>query len=67
MTKKTKKVNLCKDCKYIVNRRWCGKVVDLVDESPKFMCYQHRDDWWLHMYMNNTCGKSGRWFEAKDA
>lgn len=69
-------IKLCKDCKHYIpeyNRcNYCRAnnigIIDMItgEFSPLWIyCSTHREDSWIYARFNKTCGKEGRFWEAK--
>lgn len=69
-------MKLCKDCKYSNNSQeyaYCqrtikpkiSQVTGLVDTSNKWYCDLSRSCSWLEVLLFKTCGKHGKYWEAK--
>jgi len=71
-------MKFCRDCKWNKKQifgecEYCNAPknikYDIVSGDQYFQipgCHEHRTDGWLKARRYNTCGKEGRWWEAKE-
>lgn len=64
-------MKLCKDCLYYLGNDDCVKQPNIVTGRPasgwRSSCKLQREDGWFSRFMNNSCGKSGKFWKPKDA
>lgn len=64
-------MKLCRDCLYYRQYESCVKQPNPVTGEPQFgwrgSCDHQREDYWFSRLLNNSCGKIGRFWKAKEA